>query len=455
MRPSDALLDTIVAPATPSGKSALALVRLSGGEVLRILARLAPALASPPPTRRPSLQRLEDPAGSPIDTALVTYFAAPASMTGEDVAEISVHGSPAVVQRLLRAALSAGARLARPGEFTERAFRAGKIDLLRAEAVGELIEARTPAAAEAGARRLAGALSRRVEGIRESLLDAAAALAAAIDFSDDVGEAVPPAVENALAQASAELSRLAKSYETGRLLSEGCRVAIVGPPNAGKSTLFNAAVGAERAIVTEVPGTTRDALEASLDVNGVPVTLVDTAGLRETADRVERIGVERARAEAQRADAILYVFDACAGWSEADARALDGASGPPKPRIVVANKADLRRVGGPEPPAGAALFCGLSAEAGPRLRTLLANTLAASVSTEEASEVLGSLRQRDLVEAAWRAAEDARAALREGVSPEYAATHCHAALDALADLTGETTPEDVLARLFASFCIGK
>ncbi len=458
MRPSDASLDTIVAPATPAGRSAIALVRLSGPDALRILAALAPRLPAAPTPRRAYLLPLVDGAGDPIDTALVTYFASPASLTGEDVGEISVHGSPAVVERLVRAAGACGARLARPGEFTERAFRSGKVDLLRAEAVRDLIEAKTAAAAAAGARRLAGSLSNAAGRIRDRLLEASAGLAAAIDFSDDVGEAIPKSVEIALAAAIAELARLSASYETGRLLSEGCRIAILGAPNVGKSTLFNAAVGSERAIVTELAGTTRDTLEALLDVRGIPITLIDTAGLRASEDPVERIGVARALGEAGRADGLLYVFDAAAGFSEEDARRLaegdeGGLAG--KPRLLIANKADRRGAGAPALPEKARLLCGLAPEAGERLRALLSEMLSESIRGEDASEVLGTLRQRDRVEDARRAAEEALEALRENLSPEYAATHCDAALDALEDLVGETTAEDVLARLFSTFCIGK
>ena len=344
MIPDSRFLDTIVAPATPSGRSALAVVRLSGSGTLRVLAALAPRFPAPPEARRSYLVALVEQDGEPIDTGLVTFFAGPASATGEDVGEISVHGSPAVVARLILAATRAGARLARPGEFTERAFRLGKIDLLRAEAVKDLIDARTPAAAGASARRLAGGLSDSVERVRQDLLAASAGLAAAIDFTEDAGEAVDPAVETALEAAVEALTRLAKSYETGRLLADGCRVAILGQPNAGKSTLFNALAGEKRAIVTEIPGTTRDALEASIDLHGIPVTLVDTAGLRQTGEIVERIGVERAWEEAERSDAILYVFDASQGWREEDRRAiaeLDGRAA--KPRMWIANKVDRAR----------------------------------------------------------------------------------------------------------------
>ena len=454
MRSSDAFLDTIVALATPAGRSALALVRLSGKGARGVLAALAPRLSDP--AARPREGRLAhfcDASGAAIDTGVATFLPGPDTATGEDVAEISVHGSPVGVERLLAAAVAAGARPARPGEFTERAFRAGKLDLVRAEAVRDLIEARTPAAALASARRLAGGLSQRIETVRQDLLGASVALTGAIDFSEDVGEAIPPAARDGLERAGAALAALAATARTGRLLAHGCRVAILGRPNAGKSTLFNALVGAERAIVTAIPGTTRDTLEATIDLDGVPVTVVDTAGLRETGDAVETLGVGRARAEKERADALVYVFDAAEGLGADDARELAGAGD--APRILVANKSDLRAAGAAPLPAEARPLCGLRPEAGGALRALLAETIAAGVSTDMTSEVLGSMRQRDLVLRAGAAAGAAIAALDEGASPEYAAAHCAEALDALADLTGETTSEDVLARLFQTFCVGK
>jgi tRNA modification GTPase len=453
MRPSDALLDTIVAPATPPGRSALAVVRISGSGVRGILAVLAPGLPARARPRRPYLVAFRDASGRTIDTGLATLFPGPASYTGEDVAELSAHGSPVVVSRLLEAAVAAGARMARPGEFTERAFRAGKIDLLRAEAVRELIEARTPAAARASAARADGSLSRRLDAVREDLLAASAGLAAAIDFSDDVGEDVDPRVTGRLGSAVEALDRILSTYRAGRLLAEGCRVAILGRPNAGKSTLFNAVLGAARAIVTEIPGTTRDALEATVDLGGIPVTLVDTAGLRQTGDLVERIGVERARDEAGRADVILYVFDVSTGWTgedEAEAAALGG-----KPTVVVANKIDRASAAAEAAPDGCLPLCALAESAGQDLRARLEEAIAGEAGLGETSEVLGSLRQKDLVERARAEAARTVEALSGGLSPEYAATHCHAALDALADLVGETTSEDVLARLFATFCVGK
>jgi tRNA modification GTPase len=458
---SDHLLDTIAALATPLGRSAIALVRLSGNRTREVLARVAPGLPRDVEARRPHLADLEDGAGDPIDRGLVTLFAAPASFTGEDVAEISVHGSPVVAERLLRALLAAGARPARPGEFTERAFRLGKMDLVRAEAIRDLIESRTAAGARASANRAQGALSSRLGETREDLLAAAASLAATVDFAEDVGEEIDASVPARLAAARDALERLAATYDTGRLLSAGCRVAILGRPNAGKSTLFNALLGTERAIVTDVPGTTRDTLEATLDVRGIPVELVDTAGLREAQEEVERIGVARAREEGGRAAAILYVYDASAGWTSEDSEALGSLNG--KPVAIVANKID--RIGesprgqiprGSAPAAVQCLeVCGLSPDAGPKLRELLERTVASDLTSDAASEVLGSVRQRDLVARAAAAAGDALDALAERDSPEYVATHVDSALAALADVFGETTSEEVLARIFSTFCIGK
>jgi tRNA modification GTPase len=451
VRPADAFLDTIAALATPAGRSALAVVRLSGPESLRILEALAPGAARSIAPRRPRRTLLSE-SGAPIDEAVVTFLPAASSPTGEDLIEISMHGSPLAVERLLAAAISAGARPARPGEFTERAFRSGRVDLVRAEAVRELIEARTPAAARASARRLSGALSRRIERVRENLLAASAALTAVIDFSDDVGDAADAPIRTRLTEALGELDRLAATARPGRLLAHGCRAAILGPPNAGKSTLFNAALGRDRAIVTEIPGTTRDTLEAELDLGGVPVTLVDTAGLRETGDVVEALGVERTREEARRADVLVYVFEASTGLGPCDMETLAKA---PAARVLVANKADRLSSEKPSIPEGATLLCGIAPDAGAAVRNLISQAVASGVTTDGSSEMLGSLRQADLVARARATSADALAALGRGVSPEYVATHCHAALDALADLVGETTSDDVLASVFSTFCIGK
>lgn len=365
--------------------------------------------------------------------------------------ELSLHGSPVVVEGVLEAMIKAGARPARPGEFSERAFLLGKIDLVRAEAIADLIGARTLAAARASSRRLEGKLSDTMSAIRKTLVDAAARLTAAIDFAEDVGEDVLPAAQQALSRAAGELARLSATYRTGRLLSSGCRVAILGAPNAGKSTLFNALAGNDRAIVTDVPGTTRDTLEAVVDVGGVPVELIDTAGLRETADPVESIGVERARRVAESADVVLYVFDARRGLTVEDQDAI--ARWTEKPVLIVANKVDTLPPG-VVPDRGTPL-CGLSPDVGQALDQLLGRAMAADVALATSSDVLGSLRQRDLIDRAQANAQSAADSMAISESPEYAATHVNAALDALADFVGETTAEDVLNRIFSTFCIGK
>jgi tRNA modification GTPase len=455
MRPNaESILDTIAALATPVGRSALALLRVSGrdsGRILRAVTLGLPRVLEP---RRAYLVSFAGSDGEVLDRGLATFFAAPASATGEDAAEISIHGSPIVAGEMLASLAAAGARLARPGEFTERAFLLGKMDLVEAEAVRDLIEARTGAAARLSARHLEGRLSRRLAEAREDLVGAAAGLAATIDFAQDVGETVSAATLSRLESAGTTLAGLAASFETGRLLSAGCRVAILGRPNAGKSTLFNALVGSARAIVTEVPGTTRDTLHAAVDVEGIPVELVDTAGLRETDDAVEKIGVLRAWEAGQSSDLVLYVFDAARGWNGEDAAALARLEG--KPAVVVANKSDLLAGASPAgAPGGAIALSGLSPEAGSILHEVLSERLAGGVSTDLASEVLATLRQRDLVLRARAAAAETLSSLASGESPEYAATHLDAALDALADLAGETTPEDVLREIFSTFCIGK
>jgi tRNA modification GTPase len=455
MRPqTESSLDTIAALATPVGRSALALLRVSGPQSGRILSAVARGLPERPEPRRAYLVTFVDGAGEVLDRGIATLFAAPSSSTGEDAAELSVHGSPVVAGLMLAALVDAGARLARPGEFTERAFLLGKLDLVEAESVKDLIEARTEAAARLSAGRLEGRLSRKLAQVRGELVGAAAGLAATIDFAEDVGETVSAGTLTQLESAAATLASLGASFETGRLLSAGCRVAILGRPNAGKSTLFNALLGTARAIVTDVPGTTRDTLHATVDIGGIPVELVDTAGLRETEDAIEKIGVARAREAGESADLVLYVFDAGLGWSREDADALAALDG--KRIVVLANKSDTvaGSIGAGEP-EGAEPLSGISPEAGPRLARVLADTLAGGVSTDLASEMLGSLRQRDCVLRAGAAATAAQASLCRGESPEYAATHLHTAIDALADLAGETTPEDVLREIFSTFCIGK
>ena len=448
--------DTIVALATPPGRSALALLRVSGPRALPIVRCVAPGLPEPIVDRSPRLADVADPTGRTVDRALVTYFPAPRSATGEDVVEISLHGSPVVAAGVLEAVCAAGARPARPGEFTERAFLLGKVDLVQAEAVRELIDARTPAAARASSRRLQGELSRELSAIRESLQRAAAEIAATIDFAEDVGEELPRETASRIESAARELRGLAAASSRGSLLVDGARVVLLGRPNAGKSTLFNAIAGADRAIVTEVAGTTRDTLHAPLDVAGVPVELVDTAGLRETHDPVESLGVGRARAAGAAADAILYVVDSAVGWSPEDASALAEIGAAGVPLTLVANKIDTVAESPRWPVDFRVLpLCGLDARAGDLLRAEIARLLDAGPPVETLSAIVGSARQRDAVRRAEASARAAAESLYAGEAPEFLAARVHETLDALADLFGETTAEDILRRVFSEFCIGK
>jgi tRNA modification GTPase len=464
--------DTIVALATPPGRSALALLRLSGRDARSIAARVAPGLPDPIPERRPVLVDVFDEAGAAVDRGLVTFFPGPRSATGEDVVEISLHGAPVVAGAILDALCAAGGRPARAGEFTERAFLLGKVDLVQAEAVRELIDARTPAAARASARRLDGELSGRLAAVREALQRVATEIAGTLDFAEDVGEELPAETAARIAWAQTELASLCAGSSRGALLTEGARVVILGRPNAGKSTLFNALVGSERAIVTEVAGTTRDTLHASLDVVGVPVEIVDTAGLRATDDPVESIGVGRAREAGAAADAIVYVFDAGAGWTSEDAAALSELEAAASASasvstsssdavaaigvLVVANKIDTID-GPPGGPAGRVVLAlhGRGPGAGDVLRREIAARLGAGPALETLSAIVGSARQRDAVRRAAAAVRAASESLSAKESPEYLAARVGEALDALADLFGETTPEEILRRLFAEFCIGK
>src|SRR5581483_9648937 len=341
--------DTIAAVATPPGRGGIGIVRLSGPEAWQVAARLV-RLRRELEAGRTGLADVLDPSapdGATIDEAVVTPFAAPRSYTGEDVVEIAAHGSPIVLETLLRSALSFGARLARPGEFTERAFLNGRLDLTQAEAVHDLIAAQTLAQARMAAQQLGGALSRRVTPIKEELVTLIALLEAGMDFAagelDDVDVVSPEQIRTTLAQIHEPLERLARSYAQGHRLREGVSLALVGRPNVGKSSLFNRLLERERAIVTPLPGTTRDTVEEATAVGGVPLRLIDTAGLRlageSPADEAEALGIARSHEALADADLVLVVLDANAVVADQEADLL--ASLDARPHLVVRNKADL------------------------------------------------------------------------------------------------------------------
>jgi tRNA modification GTPase len=441
--------DTIIAIATPPGSGGVGIVRLSGPQARRIAEEICGHALR---TRHAHHVRFRDADGATIDDGIAIRFAAPASYTGEDVVELQAHGSPAVLQQLVARGCALGARMARAGEFSERAFRNGRLDLAQAEAVADLIAAADARAARAARRALEGEFSRRVDAIGDALLAIRVHVEAAIDFADEPIDTLGGAQLRAqLARAEAALAALLVDAERGRRLRDGLHAVIVGPPNAGKSSLLNALAGHDRAIVTEIAGTTRDLLHETIRVDGVELTLVDTAGLRAGGDAIEREGIRRAQAELTQADLALVVVDArdpTAGLA-AVAAAVEAVP----QRIVVHNKADLlgeAANGGTEGPLR------VSALTGSGLAVLHQALRAASTGAADAGEGAFTARARH-VDSLRRAADilaEARTAL-DSEALELAAESLRLAHDALGAITGRVLADDLLGRIFASFCIGK
>jgi tRNA modification GTPase len=432
--------DVLVARATPAGAGALAIVRLSGpaGLALALARGLAPRIPVRPLARRAYLSSFLDEEGSVVDEGLVLWFASPASATGEEVVELQAHGSPAVVELLVSSAVSRGARRARPGEFTRRALANGKIDLAKAEGIGVLAAAASRGEARRALGLVRGELSRRVEALREELLLVLVQLEARLDFAEDVESAGERAALSRVGAARAALLALGSETGAGRASDAVPTVVIVGAPNAGKSTLFNALLGEDRALVTELAGTTRDAVAETFEVEGERVRLVDTAGLRETSERLERLGVEAAARAAAGADLLLVAREA-GGLAPPPGSLPDGV-----PALFLATKADL-------PGAKREGEFRVSARTGDGMAALRMEIGARLGSCQGASEFGPLPRQR---EALLRAA-----AALEGVGPEVpaeiAAGAVRAGLHALGEITGETATEELLDRIFSTFCVGK
>jgi len=459
--------ETIVAVSTPPGRGGIGIVRLSGPHSAEIASRLV-RLRAAMEHARTRLAEVPDPdTGERLDEALVTYFARPNSYTGEDLVEIAAHGSPVILELLVRLALRNGARLARPGEFTERAFLAGRIDLTQAEAVRDLIEAQTLYQARIAAEQMGGALSRRVHPAKERLVELIALLEAGIDFAEDDVEVTPDAeIVTRTDTISGELDALARSFEHGRMVHAGLRLAIVGRPNVGKSSLFNRLLERERAIVTAQPGTTRDLVTERLSLGGIPLELVDTAGLRETSEEAEAIGVRKSREALADADLVLVVVDASAALRE-DERALI-ASLAGRRALVAQNKCDLppaeavERPGDlefpgerAEDPAPAAVrTSAITGEGVQQLRDALEEMIR-NPAGEGESGILTSLRHFEAVRGALASLDAAKGAVTAKIPHEMVLLDLYAALRHLDGLTGETTPDDILNRIFSSFCIGK
>lgn len=453
-------VDTIAALSTAPGRGAVALVRMSGPEAGRILLALAPSLDALPEPRRVTRVDLRDPAdGALLDRALATYFAGPSSYTGEDVVEVSCHGGALVPELILDACVRAGARRADPGEFTRRAYLGGKVDLMQAEAVADLIEARSRAFHRAALGQLEHGLSARVAALREALVRLEALLVHHIDFPEEDEPPVP--VARVVAETDAvlrDMDVLLATAPEGELLREGALVVLAGRPNAGKSSLYNALLGEERAIVTDEPGTTRDALVASVELGGFPFRLVDTAGLREAGERVERIGIEVTRRYLERADVVLL----CVGCgSDATGSEEEFVAGLVRTPVVwVWTKCDLAdAVGGPTNAQQTACTVRVSVRTGEGLdeikRVLRDLVYSGVVTASPEVPVITRSRHRRGLETARAEVEAFRGALEGGLPAEVAAAHLRPAESALEEILGAISTDDVLDVVFAEFCVGK
>ena len=443
------LTDPIAALATPPGRSAVAVVRLSGAGAFDVAARVVDGFRSSPP-RRATLATFRDAGGSVIDRGLYTAFPGPHSYTGEDVVELSCHGGLLAPARLLAALHAAGARPAAPGEFTRRAVLHGKLDLVQAEAVGDLIDATAPAQARAALSQLDGGLSRRIADLRRSLIEAEGLLAYAIDFPEEDDGPVPvERVAAELEDVAACIDRLLASAPAAERLREGALLVLAGRPNAGKSSLFNALLSTERALVTEVPGTTRDAVEAQTDFLGWPVRLVDTAGLWDAPGRIDRLGVEVSRRYLAAADLVLLCVETGRAAEGDDTEILGSGRA-----LAVRTKSDLDDTG-PDI-EGALPVSALTGDGLDALRRAAAARLFGDrIALGDLEPALTRARHRTALLRAQSALIEARAQLRGGDEPVLVAHHLRNATTALDELVGAVDIEDILDRVFAAFCVGK
>ena len=459
-----AIVDTIAAISTPPGRGGIGIVRLSGPDSASIAAQLVRLRQPLDPGRVRLAEVLDESTDQQIDQAMVTLFAAPHSYTGDDLIEIAAHGSPVVLDLLLRRSLSLGARLAEPGEFTQRAFLAGKLDLTQAEAVRDLIEAQTLTQARQAASQMGGALSSRVAPIKQSLVELIALLEAGIDFGEDDVDVTPQAeIARRINELLPPVLALESSFARGRIVHDGLTMAIVGRPNAGKSSLFNRLVERDRAIVTAIPGTTRDLVTERISLDGIPLELVDTAGLRDTLEEIEQLGIERSRQALADAAIVLIVLDATQPLNHEERNLL--AAVQDRSALIAINKSDLaadpqgQRILHTDKSAANEFHLPIiptSALTGDGIATLREKILELATGGAAAEPgLLTNLRQQQTIVAARAALLDSLRANETGIPHEMILLDLYRALWALDSLTGQTTPDDILNLIFTTFCIGK
>ncbi len=444
--------DTIVAIATPPGRGGIGVVRFSGPEARSLAAPMLRLKHDLAPNRAVFTELVEPASGERIDEVVVTFFQKPHSYTTDDVVEISAHGSPVVLRHIIELALLAGARLAEPGEFTMRAFLNGRLDLTQAEAVRDLIESQTLYQAKVAAQQLDGGLSKRLQPIKQELVNLIAVMEAGIDFAEDDVAVLPwDDIAARIASVRCPLQELAQSFSYGKVVHEGLTLAIVGRPNVGKSSLFNRLVERERAIVTATPGTTRDLVTETVSLGGIPVRLVDTAGIRAAHDEAESIGVQKTYEAAADADLVLVVLDASQSTAEDEAlieRFQDRGA------VIVENKSDLLPAGQSAATTRNVRTSALSGEGIDRLREEILKRIGSDGQARE-SGFLTNARHLQLVREAIAALDAAAHSTRSRVPHEMILLDLYNALRALDTITGQTTADDILNLIFSSFCIGK
>jgi tRNA modification GTPase len=450
--------DTIVALSTPPGRSGIGVIRLTGPHSLQIARTLVQNNRFTPEPNQARLQTVYDlESGDALDSALITFFKSPHSFTGEDVLEISCHGSPVLLRRLIDLILKLDARLAGPGEFTLRALSHGRINLSQAEAIRDLINAQTESAIKQAARQLRGELSNYLQPVKDGLVDIIVPLESSLEFvEDDLPDIAIGRISSNLHDLIEKIEKLATTFRSGKLLRDGLKVTLAGRPNVGKSSVFNGLLSSDRAIVTDVPGTTRDSLSEMINLDGVPVLLIDTAGMRDTTDKIENLGVERTRRAIADADLTVVVLDGSEPLASEDREVLDSVSD--LPHLVALNKSDLEsfslsyckeRISAPVVPVSAKTCAGLDNLRGAILKPF------ADRSITDSGLLITEARHHDLLRRTQTSLESSAQLLEQRASEELVLAGLYDALRFLGQITGETTTEDVLSQIFATFCIGK